>query len=74
MAPKVERTPEPVAVSGWWVVGRTKGPLPDLHRLAVKQDPQADKRGTYATRCDVLVRRIMEVPVGTVAHLCKDCR
>jgi hypothetical protein len=73
MAAQAERTPEPVPTEGWWVVGRTKGPLPDLHRLATKQN-RDDRHGTYATRCDVLVRRIMEVPVGTPAHLCKDCR
>ena len=68
-----ERIAEPVPTEGWWVVARTKGPLNDLHRL----DPQLPRgtfaAGTRATVCQTLVRTVYEVPVGTPAHLCKDC-
>lgn len=67
----IERVAEPVPGPGWLVVGRTKGPLPELHRA----DPKARTHsGTIATVCGVLVRHIAEVPEGTPAHLCKDCK
>ena len=65
--------PEPVAAevseSGWYVIARNgHPPLPFAHR-AIEVNPE----GSVTTLCRITGRSVIELPIGSLAHLCTKC-